>query len=198
MSGGFEAIVLAGGSGSRFGGGKLLAPYRGGELIHGALAAAFAAPVKRVIVVTGYEGDRVGESVEAFAHRRGAGAALTLIHASDYAKGMAATLRTGVAAISEDAGGAFVFLGDMPSIPSDIPRSLSNAIGSHAAAAAIFQGERGHPVLFTRRLFSRLLALEGDNDARALLDELGADLTLVDCSDPGVLFDVDRWSDLLH
>ena len=45
MTARYEAIVLAGGSGSRFGGGKLLAPFRGGELIDGALRAAFAAPV---------------------------------------------------------------------------------------------------------------------------------------------------------
>ena len=49
----FEAVVLAAGAGRRFGGGKLLAPWAGGALLDGALAAALAAPARRVIVVTG-------------------------------------------------------------------------------------------------------------------------------------------------
>ena len=193
-----EAIVLAGGAGSRFGGGKLLAPFRGGELIDGALRAAFAAPVAGVIVVTGYDRDRVGESVTAFAARHGGDTPLRIVHAAAYAEGMAATLRTGIAAVSAQSDGAFVFLGDMPSIPPDVARSLADSIGANAAAAPTHHGARGHPVLFTRSLFPALLALEGDKGARMLLDDLRANLTLVNCNDPGVLFDVDRWSDLLH
>lgn len=198
MTARYEAIVLAGGSGSRFGGGKLLAPFRGGELIDGALRAAFAAPVEGVIVVTGYDRDRVGESVTAFAERHGGDTPWKIVHAAAYAEGMAATLRTGIAAVGAQSDGAFVFLGDMPSIPPDVARSLVDSIGANAAAAPIHQGARGHPVLFTRRLFPTLLALEGDKGARMVLDDLGADLMLVESDDPGVLFDVDRWSDLLH
>jgi len=198
MTARYEAIVLAGGSGSRFGGGKLLAPFRGGELIDGALRAAFAAPVEGVIVVTGYDRDRVGESVTAFAERHGSDTPWRIVHAAAYVEGMAATLRTGIGAVSAQSDGAFVFLGDMPNIPPDVPGSLADSIGEKAAAAPTHQGARGHPVLFARRLFPALLALEGDKGARTVLDNLGADLTLVESNDSGVLFDVDRWSDLLH
>ena len=44
--------MLAGGRGARFGGGKLLAPYRGGLVLEGALAAAFAAPVSPAVTWT--------------------------------------------------------------------------------------------------------------------------------------------------
>jgi molybdenum cofactor cytidylyltransferase len=198
MTARYDAVVLAGGSGSRFGGGKLLAPFRGGELIDGALRAAFAAPVETVVVVTGYDRDRVGESVTAFAERHGGDRPWRIVHATAYAEGMAATLRTGVAAIGADRDGAFVFLGDMPAIPAHVPQMLADVLGAHAAAAPIHQGVRGHPVLVSRRLFPDLLALEGDTGARAILDRLGADLMLAQVDDPGVLFDVDRWADLLH
>ena len=193
-----EAIVLAGGQGSRFGGGKLLAPYRGGELIDGALAAAFAAPVERVVVVTGYDRDRVGESVEAFAERRGDGLACQIVHAKDYAEGMAATLRTGVAALTADIDGAFVFLGDMPRIPHDAAGRLAAALGAHDAAAPSHQGARGHPVLFSRTMFPDLMALTGDAGAGRILHDLQGRLALVEIDDDGVLYDVDRWSDLLR
>jgi molybdenum cofactor cytidylyltransferase len=196
MTGRFQAIVLAGGSGSRFGGGKLLAPYRGGELIDGALRSAFAAPVESVIVVTGYDGERVAESVTAMASREGAAERVRIVHAGGYAEGMAATLRTAIAALAPDIDGVFVFLGDMPSIPSDVSIRLTEALGAHAAAAPVHEGTRGHPVLFARRTLPMLSVLAGDTGARTVLDELGADLILVETADRGVLFDVDRWSDL--
>src|SRR6478609_1963038 len=58
-NGPFEAVVLAAGSGSRFGGGKLLAAWDAGVLLEGALAAAFAAPVRDVTVVVGADADAV-------------------------------------------------------------------------------------------------------------------------------------------
>ncbi len=196
MSPRLEAIVLAGGAGKRFGGGKLLAPYRGGELIDGALRAAFGAPVQGVIAVTGYDGERVAESITGFAQKHGAGTPLRIVHAADYGEGMAATLRAGVAALDAETDAAFVFLGDMPAIHRDTSQRLVEALGDHAAAAPIHDGQRGHPVLFSRRLFAALAGLTGDMGARDLLDALGGDLALAAVEDDGVLFDVDRWADL--
>ena len=63
MNGPFEAVVLAAGSGSRFGGGKLLASWGAGVLLEGALAAAFAAPVRDVTVVIGANADAVAKQL---------------------------------------------------------------------------------------------------------------------------------------
>ena len=187
-----EAIVLAGGAGARFGGAKLTAPWRGGLLIDGALGAAFAAPVRSVIVVTGADA-AVGPAAQAFGAAIGQAQRLKLAHADDHAEGMGATLRTGVAALPFDADGVFVFLGDMPLIPTDIPLRLAAALGAGAQAVAPrFEGQRGHPVLFGRSLFPALGASTGDEGARAVLQSLGRDLTAIESIDRGVIFDVDR------
>ncbi|MHB8528851.1 MAG: nucleotidyltransferase family protein [Caulobacteraceae bacterium] len=194
--GGFEAVVLAGGSGSRFGGTKLTAPWRGGALIDGALAAAMAAPVRSVTVVTGAD-PLVADACRAFALRRGQSARLRLVHAADHAEGMAATLRAGIRSLPGDAAAAFVFLGDMPLVPPAIAVALSKALAAGVSAAApVFQGRRGHPVLFSRGMFSTLHALAGDAGAGPLLAGLGERLALVDSPDEGVLFDVDVAADL--
>src|SRR5580704_7351005 len=93
-----EAIVLAGGAGSRFGCGKLTAPWRGGALIDGALAAAFAAPARSVTVVTGAD-PRVETAARGFAERGGEAGRLRLVHCPEHAEGMGATLRAGVASL---------------------------------------------------------------------------------------------------
>ena len=194
---GFEAIVLAAGAGSRFGGGKLLAPWGKGVLLDGALAAAFAAPARSVTVVTGAEAERVEAAARRFAARIGASDRLKIVHAPQHAEGMGASLRTGVASLPSEAGGAFVFLGDMPRIPSGVLAPLAEAVAAGAPAAApVFQGRRGNPVLLGATLFPDVLALQGDGGARAILQDLGERLALVEAPDAGVLFDVDLPSDL--
>src|SRR5271154_1388524 len=104
-----DAIVLAAGASTRFGGGKLLAPWGDGVLLDGALAMAFAAPVRTVSVVWG-EDRRAPAAAEAFAAGAGASERLSLVHAERHAEGMAASLRAGVASLDPSSDGAFVFL----------------------------------------------------------------------------------------
>jgi molybdenum cofactor cytidylyltransferase len=189
-----EAVVLAAGRGSRFGGGKLVAAWGDSVLLDGSLAAAFAAPVRSVTVVTGADA-RVAAAAQAFAARRGATGRLRIVHAADHAEGMAASLRAGIASLPPDTEGAFVFLGDMPRIPLAILDPLAEALAKGALASApVFQGRRGHPALFARALFHDLLALAGDAGARKVLDACGP--AFVAAPDDGILFDVDVRDDL--
>ena len=189
-----EAIVLAAGSSRRFGGGKLTAPSGDGVLIDGALAAAFAAPVRGVTVVTGAD-PAVEAAARAFAERTGNAARLRFVHAADHAEGMAASLRAGIASLPLDAVGAFIFLGDMPRVPQAILAPMAELIAEgHAAAAPTFAGRRGNPAVFARALFPDLVALSGDQGARAILDRVAP--PLVEAPDDGVLFDVDVREDL--
>jgi len=187
----FAAVVLAAGSASRFGGGKLLAGYRGAPLLHGALAAARAAPVGQIVVVTGADAEAVGACARAFDPE------VRLVHAADHAEGMAASLRAGVAALPGDVAGAFVFLGDMPRVPQAVLQPLAEAVAAGAPAAApVFTGRRGNPVVLGRELFADVARLAGDVGARPVLHGLGARLALVEAPDDGVLFDVDERTDL--
>ena len=193
-----EAIILAAGAGSRFGGGKLTEPWRGGRLIDGALSAAFAAHVWRVVVVTGAD-IGVGEAAKEFSLRPGPAyrPMLKIVHAADHALGMSASLRCGAAAIDPSTGGVFVFLGDMPHAPVDTLEMMTVRLADGAVAVApMWEGRRGHPVLFGRSLFPDLLKLEGDQGARTLLRGLGDRLALVPASSSGVLIDVDARADL--
>lgn len=188
-----DAIILAAGFGSRFGGRKLTAPWRDGRLIDGALGSALAAPVREVVVVTGADA-RVADAVAAFEDRSNR---VRLVHAADHALGMSASLRAGIAALPSDCDGVFVFLGDMPSIPPMIIPMLAEAVLHGAVAAApVFEGRRGHPVLFSRVLFPAMARLTGDEGARDIVRELGGKLASIETTERGVLFDVDAPDDL--
>ncbi len=184
--------MLAAGKGARFGGRKLLSPWRGGVLLDGALAVALDAPVDAVLLVTGADGAEVAQAGRDFAERRGQGERLTIVEAKDYAQGLSASLRAGLSALAPSASGVLVFLGDMPVVPPRVPAALAGALDTGAPAAApVHQGQRGNPVALSKALFADLAALTGDQGARALLDRLGERLTLIETDSAGVLIDVD-------
>jgi xanthine dehydrogenase accessory factor len=192
-----HALVLAAGRGSRWGGAKLLADRGGAPLLHGALAAAFAAPVERVIVVTGAHGEEVAACARAFAQKADTAGRLEIVHAARWADGLSASLRRGLEAVPADADGALLFLGDMPAIPRAVLQPLADALVAGAAAAApVFARRRGHPVAVSRALFQQLAELEGDRGAAALLAALGPRLELIEAPDAGVHLDIDVPADV--
>lgn len=185
---GVYAIALAAGFGSRFGGGKLMAPWRNGVLLDGALDAAFAAPVQAVYVVVGAD-----PAVTTHAEARGA----RIVEARDHALGLSASLKAGVAALPNDAAGVLVLLGDMPKVPHAVLAPLVAAVQAGALAAVpVFEGEVGNPAVLSAALFPRVMTLQGDRGARALIEGLGEALVRVPSPDSGVLYDVDRPEDL--
>lgn len=191
-TGALEAIVLAAGAGRRFGGGKLTSARGEGLLLDGALAAAFAAPVRSVTVVWGADAG-VLEAASIFADRLGQTDRLHLVRNPRHAEGMGASLRTGIASLPPDTAGAFIFLGDMPRIPPGMARTLADALADGARAAApVCGGQRGHPALFSAELFPALLSLAGDRGAGWLLTAMTHGLALIPTDDNGVLFDVDE------
>lgn len=193
---GFEAILLAAGAGSRFGGDKLLADFQGRPLLEAALDCARRAPIARLILVTPPSG-QIREAAERYVRRQSDGPRLEIVCAHDHTEGMGASLRTGVQALSQGLAGAFVFLGDMPLVPPTILPLLAQAVsGGARAACPVHQGRRGHPVVFEADLFPLLARSSGDAGARALLAELGSDLAMVACDHQGVLIDIDTHADL--
>ncbi|MBW3652824.1 MAG: nucleotidyltransferase family protein [Actinobacteria bacterium] len=164
------AVVLAAGSGSRFGASaKQLAELDGIPLLEHALRAVEAVPaIERIVVVLGARAEQIRAGVEF-------GQAEPVV-CDDWADGQAASLRCGIAAVA-DADAAVLTLGDMPRItPQVIARfaDLAAQYGPQARARAVYDGTPGHPVVLGREYFARVMALEGDVGAREVLKAIGA------------------------
>ncbi len=177
------ALVLAAGAGSRFGGDKLSAQFRGEPLIAHAIRAARAAPVNRVIVVC--------PPALAIGDWPGAPEVEALRMASPE---LSASLKAGIAAVAA-CGGTFVFLGDMPLIPAGLASELAARLEGNFAAVPRYRGKYAHPVLLSARAFAAIADLTGDEGAGRLLKSR-EDLAFVDCADEGVILDIDRAEDI--
>jgi molybdenum cofactor cytidylyltransferase len=112
------------------------------------------------------------------------------------ARGMGASLAHGTAE-SRSADGWVVALADMPRVSPDLIRKVVASLeGGAMIAAPSYRGERGHPVGFGAALRDELLALDGDQGARSVIERHRDELVLVPCDDPGVIYDIDRKSDI--
>jgi CTP:molybdopterin cytidylyltransferase MocA len=163
-------VVLAAGSGSRFGASaKQLAELDGIPLLEHALRAMQAvAAIDRTVVVLGARADEVRAGVDL-------GSAQVVVCA-DWADGQAASLRCGIEAVA-DADAAVLTLGDMPRITPDVIARFAELAAQHGAAArarAVYDGQPGHPVVLGRDHFARVAALQGDVGAREVLKAIGA------------------------
>jgi molybdenum cofactor cytidylyltransferase len=181
-------ILLAAGSGSRFGGEKLLHPLEDGVAIAAHAARNLLAVTPDVIAVVRWGDFPLYNMLEE------EGCQVTMFQGA--ARGMGASLAHGVRE-ARGADGWVVALADMPRIAPDTIRSIISALeGGALVAAPVRNGERGHPVGFAAALRDELLALDGDQGARAVLERHRGAVKLVECKDEGIFYDVDRKSDL--
>ena len=139
-----------------------------------------------MVVVVGHEGETVAGVLERYPVR--------VVTNSDFAAGMAASLRTGVEAADSASAGYLVALGDMPGITAGLVELLCRRFaeaGESAILLPVDKGRRGHPVIFARGFRQELLALSGDRGARSVVERHPGCVVEVPVSDSGILADVD-------
>jgi molybdenum cofactor cytidylyltransferase len=180
-------LVLAAGRSTRMGGpNKLLEEINGKPLVRIVAEHALASRAKPVIVVTGHQRERVEHAL--------AGLPVTFAHNPDFADGLSTSLKAGIKAVPADADGAIVTLGDMPQVSATLIDRLIAAFDPERGALVVIptiEGKRGNPVLWARRFFSDLLAVEGDVGARHLISGYAEAVTEVPVEDASALTDVD-------
>ena len=185
------AIVLAAGGSSRMGGSvpKQLLKFQGKTLLRRAVETAHAVPVGQVIVVLGHQADQMLPEL--------AGTNATVVLNDHWQEGLSTSLRGGLAAVSPDAQGAFVYPADMPLITADMLRELVHRqqAGGRPAVMSELNGVRGVPVLVARTLFAPLMIQEGDTGGAQYLRAHPDLVDAVRFSDADQLRDVDRPQD---
>ncbi|MDE1938428.1 MAG: nucleotidyltransferase family protein [Alphaproteobacteria bacterium] len=180
------AVVLAAGLSLRMGANKLLIPLAGKPLVRHAVEAAVASQAKPVIVVTGNSGEEVQKALRDLD--------VQFANNSDFSVGLSTSLKCGLRALPGDCAGAAILLADMPRVTPTLIDALIAAFAperGRAICAPVANGRRGNPVLWARRFFPEILALEGDTGAKALLDAHRDLVWEFPAMDDGPFFDID-------
>lgn len=157
-------IILAAGSSQRFGQvDKLNADMHGQTLLAHSLAVYDTIPFAYKIAVTSPD-SQIDDIC------RNAGFDIVV---NKFARaGMGSSLATGVAALC--ANGVYehacIGLGDMPFINPDTIRMMLKAVDtSHSIVVPQYNGQDGHPVIFSAMHFASLRKLNGDKGGRGII-----------------------------
>ena len=186
------AIVLAAGKATRMGGpNKLLSDVGGKPMVRIAVEQALASKASPVFVVTGHQHEQVRAVLKDLP--------VIFVQNPDFAEGLSTSVKAGVAALPEEIDGAIVCLGDMPQVTAALIDRMLGAFDPEKGALIVIptaEGKRGNPVLWSRRFFPELIALEGDIGARQLIAAypeavvevpVGGDAAFLDIDTPDAL-----------
>jgi molybdenum cofactor cytidylyltransferase len=186
------AIVLAAGRSTRFGeANKLLAEIGGKPMVARAAALALASRARPVIVVTGFEAERVATALKDLG--------VEIAHNPDFAQGIGTSLRAGLRAVPRASDGALILLGDMPRVDASVLDALLAAFaanGAESICVPVHAGRRGNPVLWARAYFPEMMRLSGDRGAKQLMRLHPGKIVEVEVGTDSIFKDIDLAADL--
>ena len=183
-----DAVILAAGESTRTGDqNKLLLEFGNKPLVAHAVDAALGSMTQEVHVITGFQDDRLTATLGS--------RPVNFIHNENYHTGIGSSIRCAIKNLSADVDGVVLCLADMPRVRANHLDALIGRFTGHAVCAFYFESQRGHPILFPKKWFTRLMTLQGDSGARSLLHEATETVTAIAASNDAILRDIDRLED---
>ena len=177
-------LVLAAGSGRRYGGPKALAERDGVTWVEHAVRALADGGCDQVLVTVGARAEEVSSVLPS---------GVLTVRVPDHLTGMGASLRAGLAAAADlGAVRVVVMLVDLPDVGARVVERVLAQVPSDAGvlARAAYDGRPGHPVVIGSEHYAGIAELAaGDAGARSYLAR--HDVTLVECGDLASGEDVD-------
>ena len=184
------AAVLAAGESSRMGRDKALLPFRDSTFLEEIVSTLRQVPVEKVLVVLGHHAGEIQSVVEL-------GDAEVVVNPR-YREGQTTSLLAAIEAVdSPELEGILLCLVDHPMISAGVVRTLINAFRAEKPLVVIpaHQGQRGHPVIFSRALFDEFRALGPGEGANQVGRRHRAETLFVEVGDETILKDIDTSTD---
>lgn len=181
------AVVLSAGESSRMGRPKALLPIDGQTFIEKIVGALKKSSVAKVIVVLGHNADEMRRHIQHLP--------IEILVNPDYKLGQLSSLQVAVRSLEKEADcdGMLVHLVDHPYVNTKLVETMIKRCEETAKLIIVprYNGKRGHPVIFSRKLFQELLAAPMDQGAKAVVDAHRADTLEIDTEDEGITLDID-------
>jgi molybdenum cofactor cytidylyltransferase len=181
----FSAIVLAAGKSERMGRPKALLPFRGSTFLENILDAIARSLIKNTVVVVGHHRQEIANRLSV----------PNLVFNPDYAQGMITSFQTGIRALPPGSAGAILFLVDHPLVEAATINLLLANFAANRIIIPVFNGRRGHPVLFSNEILQEILALPPSQGANIVVRRDLSRIIEVPVDAPGILVDVDTPED---
>jgi molybdenum cofactor cytidylyltransferase len=186
-----ECVMLAAGRSTRMDGWKMTLPWGESTIVEHSLRAALDV-CSRVVLVAGFRAEELERIFRDWPR-------VEVMDNERYEEGMFSSVQGGVRSIGN--GSFFLALGDMPGVSGDIYRTqlrwerrLGSIFGGTAhAVIPKYRGKKGHPLLLSPEVKTRILDTGISRTLRDVLAEVPTVIVPVD--DHGILHDIDTPAD---
>jgi len=185
-------IVLAAGKSTRMRGrNKLLVKIEGQPMIRGVVEAGLRSKADEVIVVLGWEAEKVRKALEDLPCR--------FVLNKDYEKGQSSSVKAGLKEVGETTQAILILPGDVAKIDAG---SINMVIDEYARRkgsiiVAGHKGRPGHPILIDRQLFNEVEQIDEQSfGLKSVVKKHEGAVQFVEAGSSNVLRDVDTSKDL--
>ena len=160
------AIILSGGASQRMGSPKALLPYQGRPFLEHLLDVTTHPKIGARRVVLGAHAELIADAVRLAVNE--------VVINEDWEQGQLSSIQAGIRSLPAGTDGVILCLIDHPLITAGliddlIGRFYADRTAKPLIVLPIYQGKRGHPVLFSAGVYDELLAAPKDQGARSVV-----------------------------
>jgi molybdenum cofactor cytidylyltransferase len=188
------AVILSGGASSRMGSPKALLAYQGRPFLEHLLAVTVHPKIGFRRVVLGAHAEPIAKSI--------ALAADEIVINADWESGQLSSIQAAIRSLPDGTNGLLLSLIDHPLISSTLVHELIEVFYASSCAKIVlplYEGRRGHPVIFPASLYQELLQAPADKGARAVVwAHAPADLLEVPTNEEGCVLNLNDPETLLR
>jgi molybdenum cofactor cytidylyltransferase len=178
------AVILSGGSSSRMGSPKALLAYEGKAFLDHLLEVTRHPQIGVRRVVLGAHAEPIAKAIDL--------AADEIVINGDWQKGQLSSIHAALLSLPPDTDGMLLCLIDHPLISASLINDLISRFYSSKAMIVlpVFEGRRGHPILFASKLYAELLNAPLEVGARAVVWANAAHIQELNTTEQGCILNL--------
>ena len=178
------AVILSGGSSSRMGSPKALLPYQGRPFLEHLLEIAVHPKIGVRRVVLGAHAEPIARETNLHGDE--------VVINDEWKKGQLSSVQAAIRSLPAGTDGLLLCLIDHPLISKNLVSDLIEQFyAKHARIVVpVYEGRRGHPVIFAADLYDELLRAPMEKGARAVIWAHASELVEVSTSEEGCVLNL--------